>query len=92
MNSYEALIIGAMIHALLYGLYIATLSHCLRWLLYDDEGWSPRKRVSWAMLTVTVVIFLLSTGSLVMVFQYVLARKVIQLNTATVSAQNLPKE
>ena len=91
MNFDEALIIGAVIHGLLYGLYIGTLSHCLRWLLYDDKGWSYRKNISWAMLTVTVVIFLLSTGSLAVMFKSVLVVEGIQLNNATVSAQSLPE-
>jgi len=48
----------------LFGLYLATLGHCLRWLLYEDQGWQLRKRVNWLMLSVTVMVFLLSSTDL----------------------------
>ncbi|PPQ91764.1 hypothetical protein CVT25_000589 [Psilocybe cyanescens] len=49
--------------ALFYGLYLSTLFHCLRWLIFTDEGWKVRKRISWTLLTVTIAIWALSTIS-----------------------------
>ena len=92
MNPVESWIFGVTLQALLYGLYVGTLAHCLRWLLFDDEGWSHRKNVNWAMLTVTIFIFLLSTGSLAMMFQSFFVLGTVQLDTAAVSAPSLPEE
>lgn len=49
--------------ALFYGLYLSTLFHCLRWLIFTDEGWKIRKKISWTLLTVTVTLWALSTIS-----------------------------
>jgi len=69
----QSVIIGAICQALLYGLYVATSLHCLRWLLYNDEGWSQRKDINWPMLTIAVAIFVFSTASVGMVLQNVFA-------------------
>ena len=55
-------IVSGSIHAILYGLYLATLVQCLRWLLFDDDGWKFRAHINWFMLTVTLFIFLFSTA------------------------------
>jgi hypothetical protein len=84
MNPDQAFIVGAIVQALLYGLYLATLAHCLRWLLFDDEGWSRRKDINWRMLVIAVVIFLFSTAYL-----YMVAPTTVYFPpTAVVSAQN----
>ncbi|KAF8959370.1 hypothetical protein BDZ97DRAFT_1922901 [Flammula alnicola] len=49
--------------ALFYGLYLATLFHCIRWLVFIDEGWRIRKKISWTMLIVTLTLWVLSTIS-----------------------------
>ncbi|KIL56988.1 hypothetical protein M378DRAFT_16570 [Amanita muscaria Koide BX008] len=64
ISSSEISVIVTFVQAILYGFYIATLLLCIRWLLYDDEGWSLRKRVSWPMVVVATIIFLFSTTSL----------------------------
>jgi hypothetical protein len=81
-------IIEAVVQALLYGLYVATLVHCLRWLLYNDKDWSYRKDINWPMLAVTVVIFLLSTASLGLLLKLVLGGP-ISVNTSNVSARKV---
>ncbi|KAM6501663.1 hypothetical protein JOM56_001640 [Amanita muscaria] len=43
--------------AALFGLYTLTLLHCLRWLLYQDEGWKLRDRTRWLMLVTTLILF-----------------------------------
>ncbi|KAF8175134.1 hypothetical protein BJ912DRAFT_931242 [Pholiota molesta] len=37
--------------------------HCLRWLVFADEGWKTRKRINWAMLSITIILWALSTTS-----------------------------
>lgn len=47
--------------SVLYGLYLATLPVCLRWLLYDYDDWKPRRHINWSMLAVTLIIFVSTT-------------------------------
>lgn len=54
-------IILKIIQSFLYGLYLATFVHCLRWLIYDDEGWRLKPNINWPILTITVFVFLLTT-------------------------------
>lgn len=94
MNVAESWIAGMAIQAILFGLYVGTLSHCLRWLLYDDEGWSYRKNINWPMLAIAFIIFLFSAGSLVMVLQIVLegvrnGSDALPVTISSVSARNL---
>ena len=63
----EILLIALFTQATLYGLYVATLIDCLRWLIFTDDGWKQRDRVNKLMLITTVVIFLLSTVNLAIV-------------------------
>ena len=86
MNAqWQSFMIVSIIQALLYGLYVVTLVHCLRWLLYSDEGWSYREDINWPMLTIAVVIFLLSTASLVVVL-YTALEPLYEFGAANVSA------
>ena len=59
-----AQLIQLFIQAALYGLYVATLIHCLRWLVYTDDGWKQRDGVNKLMLITTILIFLVSTVNL----------------------------
>lgn len=43
--------------ALGFGLYLATLLACFRWLLFADEGWRVRDNIKWVFVTVTFLIF-----------------------------------
>ena len=60
----ELTFIPLIVEAVLYVLYLATLVYGLRWLIFDDEGHGIRDQVSWSMLAVTTVTFLLMTASL----------------------------
>jgi hypothetical protein len=60
----DVVLISLFTQAALYGLYVATLIHCLRWLLYTDDGWKQRDGVNRIMLTAAILIFLLSTINL----------------------------
>lgn len=53
-------IVGLFVQAILYGTYIATLLHGLRWHLYEDEG-RNFSRVKRAMTIIAIVIFMFST-------------------------------
>ncbi|KAM6501626.1 hypothetical protein JOM56_001603 [Amanita muscaria] len=64
-------IVGLFVQAILYGTYIATLLHGLRWHLYEDEGRSKVKR---AMTIVAIVIFMFSTIDLGIMVPMVLGR------------------
>ncbi|KAM6490154.1 hypothetical protein JOM56_014346, partial [Amanita muscaria] len=55
--------VAAILQAFLYGLYLVSLAHALRWLLYDEDGWTlkSRKKVNWSLSAITVILFVLST-------------------------------
>lgn len=55
---------GSVVRAILFGLYSASFIHCVRWLLFEDEGWRVRKKVSWFLVITTLLIFFLSMGLL----------------------------
>jgi len=65
----EAEVIATFVQAVLYGLYIATLAHCLRWVMYDDEGWKLRKVINWSLVGLTMLVFALSTADLGILLQ-----------------------
>jgi len=65
----EAEVIATFVQAILYGLYIATLAHCLRWIMYNDEGWQLRKTINWHLVSLTMLIFALSTADLGVLLQ-----------------------
>ena len=52
----------AFLVALFFGIYLSTFFHCMRWLLFTDQGWELRKRgeVQWSMTCVALAIFTLS--------------------------------
>ena len=66
----EITLISLFTQATLYGLYVATLIHCLRWLIYTDDGWKQRDRVNKLMLITTILIFLLSTANLALLLPF----------------------
>ncbi|KIL59812.1 hypothetical protein M378DRAFT_168815 [Amanita muscaria Koide BX008] len=66
-------LVNSFVQAISYGLYIATFSHCLRWLLYDNESWKGRNKLNWPMLTISILVFLLGTAGLGTSFRMTLA-------------------
>ncbi|KIL66921.1 hypothetical protein M378DRAFT_160476 [Amanita muscaria Koide BX008] len=60
-------LISLISQAFLYILYLASLAHVLRWLLYE-EGWTCKRRdkVNWCQLTITLVVFVFTTVDLVL--------------------------
>ncbi len=59
---FEVAFIPLFSQAVLYGLYLPTFVHSLRWLLFDDEGLDVRKKISWQMLSITIIFFLFMTA------------------------------
>jgi len=59
-------LIATFTQGIFYGVYMTTLAHSLRWLLFEDEGWKaqPRRRVNWPMLAVTLILFVFATVDL----------------------------
>ncbi|KIL60204.1 hypothetical protein M378DRAFT_168341 [Amanita muscaria Koide BX008] len=56
--------------ALLYGVYLATLIQCFRWLVFADEGWKLRAKINSVMTLATIFIFLTSTINVVSTLKY----------------------
>ncbi|TFK38789.1 hypothetical protein BDQ12DRAFT_735423 [Crucibulum laeve] len=61
--------VSIFVEAIFYGLYLATLLHCMRWMLYENEGWKLKKRISiqWTMLISTVAIFVCSFVNIILI-------------------------
>ena len=56
-----------LVQAILYGVYLATLAHCLRWFLYDGKGSEgsrgrTNRRVSLAVLVLVLLLETMSIG------------------------------
>ncbi|KAF9004290.1 hypothetical protein BDQ17DRAFT_1424729 [Cyathus striatus] len=51
--------IALFLSCILFGLYLATFLHALRWLLYADSGWKlrSRKATNWIMVLATTALF-----------------------------------
>ena len=59
---FQLTFIPLFVQAILYGLYLATFIHCLRWVLFDDECLNIREKISWEMLSIVVLFFVLMTA------------------------------
>jgi hypothetical protein len=59
----DQIVAVAFLVALFYGLYLSTFFHCIRWLLFTNDGWELRghKSIQWPMLLITLAIFSMST-------------------------------
>ena len=56
----KTVLIELFIQAILFGLYLATLVHYLRWLVFADEGWKSREKINKPMLIVAILLFALT--------------------------------
>lgn len=54
-------ILALFIAAVATGVYLCTLSTCVRWLVYVDDGWRVRKQINKTWLSATLAIFFLSS-------------------------------
>ncbi|KAM6499953.1 hypothetical protein JOM56_005461 [Amanita muscaria] len=72
-NVQRDLVVGIS-QALFYGIYIATIIQCFRWLIFTDEGWKPRGKANSLSVQAfaTIFVFLTSTTNLIASQQYML--------------------
>ncbi|KIL61471.1 hypothetical protein M378DRAFT_856089 [Amanita muscaria Koide BX008] len=56
-------IVLSFVTAILFGLHFASFVHCVRWLLFEDEGWRVRKKPNRGLVITTLLVFFLSTVS-----------------------------
>ncbi|KAF8625123.1 hypothetical protein AX15_005538 [Amanita polypyramis BW_CC] len=68
-NSQILTITNSFVQALLFGIYITTLIHGLRWLVYNDGGQDRWGRGNVPMLIISIVIFFLQTMVLAALFK-----------------------
>ena len=61
LSALESQVATLFADAVLYGLYIATLIHCLWRLLYGHNGWKTSHHVDWPILIMSIAIFLSTT-------------------------------
>ncbi|KAM6499027.1 hypothetical protein JOM56_004535 [Amanita muscaria] len=56
--------------SILYGLYIPTFAGCLRWLMFENEGWKlrPCKQMTWAYIIIAILVFAVSTADVLIGF------------------------
>ncbi|KAF8624575.1 hypothetical protein AX15_005806 [Amanita polypyramis BW_CC] len=62
-------IVYSFVQALVFGAYVTTFIHCLRWLLHGGKGWSRREGGNVSILIVSIGIFLLQTVGLATSFK-----------------------
>lgn len=55
---------SVFISSVFFGLYLASLFACIRWLIWADEGWKRRENIHWPTLAVALFIFACSTASI----------------------------
>ncbi|KIL58258.1 hypothetical protein M378DRAFT_86759 [Amanita muscaria Koide BX008] len=58
---YTGTIVWYFVTAILFGLYLAGFIQCVRWLLFEDEGWRARKKVNRTSVITTLLIFFFAT-------------------------------
>ncbi|KIL58937.1 hypothetical protein M378DRAFT_15195 [Amanita muscaria Koide BX008] len=88
----QSFFVEVFIQALLYGIYLATLIQCFRWLIFTDEGWKPREKINSVMTMATIFFFLTSTTNLATTLVYELDVKRGHLyvyENGTVMIQNI---
>ncbi|KIL59661.1 hypothetical protein M378DRAFT_30006, partial [Amanita muscaria Koide BX008] len=56
--------------SILYGLYIPTFAGCLRWLMFENEGWKlrPCKQMTWSYIIIAILVFAVSTADVLIGF------------------------
>ncbi|KAF8346412.1 hypothetical protein F5887DRAFT_110223 [Amanita rubescens] len=65
ISSTSATVITLSVQGFLYGTYDATLFHCLRFLVYDENQKRLKSRsINWPLLSITLFNFILSTSYL----------------------------
>ncbi|KIL58233.1 hypothetical protein M378DRAFT_86822 [Amanita muscaria Koide BX008] len=66
-SDVQQYLIGVMLQSFFYALYLVSLVHAFRWLLYEEEGWTlkSRNKVDWLLLTISSFVCMFLTVDLV---------------------------
>ncbi len=91
MSFVEVYIIAVTIQTLLTGAYFASFLICLRWLVVSDDGRNLRKRISWPLLSIAIILFAFSVVDLGISVQTMLLISEDQsgkANRATIAVRN----
>ncbi|KAM6501485.1 hypothetical protein JOM56_004499 [Amanita muscaria] len=64
--------IACSVQSLLYGIYVVSFFHCLRWLVFNAEERKFQPKIHWSMTIVTVALFVLMTSNVAAVFLWML--------------------
>ncbi|KIL60330.1 hypothetical protein M378DRAFT_168205 [Amanita muscaria Koide BX008] len=61
-------LIAIMLQSFFYALYLVSLVHAFRWLLYEEEGWTlkSRDKVNWLLLTISSFVCMFLTVDVVL--------------------------
>ncbi|KAM6494673.1 hypothetical protein JOM56_009296 [Amanita muscaria] len=61
-------LIAIMLQSFFYALYLVSLVHAFRWLLYEEEGWTlkSRDKVNWLLLTTSSFVCMFLTVDVVL--------------------------
>ncbi|KIL56449.1 hypothetical protein M378DRAFT_522829 [Amanita muscaria Koide BX008] len=66
LTDVQGVLVALISEALFYGIYIATIIQCFRWLIFTDDGWKPRGKVnSLSSAFATIFFFLTYTTNLI---------------------------
>lgn len=84
----EAFLVAIFVQAVLYGVYVATFLHCLRWLLFTKEGWRLQRKVNWPMLVIPMNLFVLETIGLGLNFATGRSQDLVQLGAANAALKH----
>jgi hypothetical protein len=65
----KTFLVETFVQAIFYGVYLITLLHSLRWLLFEDERWKIRSAFNLPTLIVTLFLLMTSTTDLFIAFR-----------------------
>ena len=92
----KARIITISVHAIFYGLYIATFFHCFRWLLCGDWGWKcqPWGKANRCMVATAILVLVFSTANFGVMLRATLAAvvgKTLVRDKFNITTASIPK-
>ena len=73
LSVVKTFLVTAFVQSIFYGVYVITLIHSLRWLLFRAEGWKAQSTFDRRTLGVTLLIFVFSTVDLGITFHVTFA-------------------
>ena len=73
-SALEADVSALFVEAVFYGVYLSTLLHCLRLLVYAHDEWKPLQLINWPLLALALAIWATSSLDLALSFRRSIAR------------------